>query len=79
MSAPFTVRLDPQTLDALDQLAVRTERSRSWLISKAVEDYVQLNSWQLEKIEAGVKEADAGEFASEEDVARVRGKFAKLK
>ncbi len=79
MSAPFTVRLDPEILDALDQLAVRTERSRSWLISKAVEDYVQLNAWQLEKIATGLKEADAGEFASEEEVARVRDKFTKLR
>jgi predicted transcriptional regulator len=75
MSAPFTVRLDPEILDALDRLADRTERSRSWLIAKALEDYVALNAWQLEKVETGLKEAEAGEFASEDDVARVRAKF----
>jgi predicted transcriptional regulator len=76
MSAPFTVRLDADTLNALDQLADRTERSRNWLVAKAVQDYVALNAWQLEKIETGLREADAGEFASDEEVARVRAKFS---
>ena len=76
MSAPFTVRLDPEILQALDQLADRTDRSRSWLITKAVQDYVALNAWQLEKIETGLKEADTAEFAPEDEVSRVRAKFA---
>lgn len=78
MSAPFTVRLDPEILEALDRLADRTERSRSWLIAKALQDYVALNAWQLEKVETGLKEAEAGEFASEDEVVRVRAKFADL-
>src|SRR3569833_1577509 len=41
-------------------------------------DSAALNCWQLENIEVGLKEADAGEFASEEDVARVREKFAAI-
>lgn len=76
MSAPFTVRLDPETLKALDDLADRTERSRSWLVAKAVQDYVELNAWQLERIEAGIRAADDGDFASEEDVAQVWARFA---
>jgi predicted transcriptional regulator len=76
MPAPFTVRLDESTLNALDHLAKKTERSRNWLVSRAVEDFVALNAWQLDKIEAGIKAADHGAFASDEEVARVRAKFA---
>jgi predicted transcriptional regulator len=76
MSAAFTVRLDETTLGALDQLAEKTERSRNWLVSRAVEDFVALNAWQLGKIEAGLAAADRGDFASDDDVARVRKKFA---
>jgi predicted transcriptional regulator len=76
MSAPFTVRLDAETLSALDELASRTERSRNWLVAKAVEDYVALNAWQLSKIEAGLAAADNGEFAEDTEVARVKAKFA---
>lgn len=76
MPAPFTVRLDESTLNALDHLAQKTDRSRNWLISRAVEDFVTLNAWQLGKIEAGIAAADRGEFASDEELARVRKKFA---
>ena len=76
MSAAFTVRLDEATLGALDELAEKTDRSRTWLVTKAIEDYVALNAWQIGKIEAGVAAADQGDFASGEDVARVRTKFA---
>ncbi len=76
MSAAFTVRLDEATLGALDQLAEKTDRSRAWLITKAIEDYVALNAWQIGKIEAGIVAADEGDFASDHDVARVRKKFS---
>ncbi|MBK5960709.1 CopG family transcriptional regulator [Rhodoplanes elegans] len=76
MPSGFTVRLDDDTLAALDRLAVQTERSRSWLVTKAVEDFVALNAWQMGKIEAGVAAADRGDFASDAEVERVRRKFA---
>lgn len=76
VSAAFTVRLEESTLDALDQLAQKTERSRNWLVAKAVEDYVSLNAWQVAKIEAGIAAADRGDFASVAELARVREKFS---
>lgn len=79
MPAAFTVRLDEATLGALDRLAEQTERSRSWLVTKAIEDYVALNSWQIGKIEAGIAAADRGEFARDDEVARVRKKYSTRK
>ncbi|HEY8065526.1 MAG TPA: ribbon-helix-helix protein, CopG family [Methylosinus sp.] len=76
MSAAFTVRLDEATLGELDRLAEKTERSRNWLVAKAVEDYIALNAWQVGKIEAGIAAADRGDFASDDELARVRKKFA---
>jgi len=76
MPAPFTVRLDEPMLEALDRLAEKTERPRSWLVARAIEDYVALNAWQIEKIEEGIAAADRGDFASDDEVARVRKKFA---
>lgn len=76
MPAPFTVRLDESMLNALDQLAEKTDRSRNWLVTRAIEDFVALNAWQLGKIEAGIAAADRGDFASDEELARVRKKFA---
>jgi predicted transcriptional regulator len=76
MSVAFTIRLDETTLGALDRLAEKTERSRNWLVAKAVEDYVSLNAWQLEKIEAGIRAADAGDFANDAELERLRQSFA---
>jgi predicted transcriptional regulator len=76
MSAAFTVRLDETTLGALDRLAEKTERSRNWLVAKAIEDYIALNAWQVGKIEAGIAAADRGDFSSDDELARIRKKFA---
>ena len=76
MPAAFTVRLDDDTLAALDRLAEQTERSRSWLVTRAVEDYVSLNEWQIGRIREGIAAADRGDFASEEEMARIRRKFS---
>jgi predicted transcriptional regulator len=79
MTAAFTVRLDEAVAHALDRLAEKTDRSRNWLVNQAVQDYVTVNAWQLEKIEAGIAAADRGDFASDEEVARVRAKFGPQK
>lgn len=76
MTAAFTLRLDEATLHELDRLAEKTERSRSWLATKAIEDYIALNAWQIGKIDAGIAAADRGDFASDDDVARVVGKYS---
>ena len=55
---------------------MKTERSRDWLVNRAIEDFVALNAWQISKIEAGVAAAERGELATEADIARVREKLA---
>ena len=75
MAGAFTVRLDEAVLRELDQLAEKTDRSRNWLVSQAVQEYVSVNAWQLERIEEGIAAADRGDFASEAEVARVMAKF----
>ena len=75
MTAAFTVRLDETVLRDLDRLAEKTDRSRNWLVSQAVQEYVSVNAWQLERIEEGIAAADRGDFASEAEVARVMAKF----
>jgi predicted transcriptional regulator len=75
MTAAFTVRLEEAILRDLDRLAEKTDRSRNWLVNQAVQEYVSVNAWQLERIEEGIAAADRGDFATEAEVARVRAKF----
>ena len=71
----ITVRLDQDTVAFLDQLAKVEDRDRSYMIKQAVSNFVQLHRWQIEEIEKAVKEADAGLFASDEEVEKCFGKW----
>jgi predicted transcriptional regulator len=70
-STTVTIRLDDEVRDRLDRLAASTHRSRSFLAATAIEQFVELQSWQVSEIEQALKEADAGDFATDEDVAAV--------
>jgi RHH-type transcriptional regulator, rel operon repressor / antitoxin RelB len=41
----------------------------------AIRAYVDLNEWQIAEIGAALKEADAGDFASEAEVQAVKRKW----
>lgn len=49
-------------------------RDRSYVITEAIDAYLEVNQWQIEHIKEGLRQADAGEFASDDEVA---GAFAK--
>lgn len=40
MSVPFSVRLPDEDAEALDKLAAATDRSKSYIVQKAVESYL---------------------------------------
>jgi predicted transcriptional regulator len=68
MAKSITFRLDEDKLDFLDRLARSMDRDRSYLINQAIEDYLEVRRWQIEQIRQAIAEADAGNFASEEEV-----------
>jgi len=72
----LTLRLDSKTKKKLDKLAKATERSRSFLAAQAIQEFVALNEWQIEETKRAVAQADAGDFATDEEVARVLKKWA---
>jgi predicted transcriptional regulator len=81
MKAPamtaFTVRVPDAVAEQLDQLATKLDRSRAYVAAQAIEDFVEREAWQLAEIEAGIAEADRGEFASPAELAAVVGKYVK--
>ena len=76
MPRSVTFELDDETLQTLDRLAERTERSRDDLISQAVQNYLALQGWQIDKIRAGIAAAERGDFADEEEIARIVEKYS---
>ncbi|CAN7764398.1 ribbon-helix-helix protein, CopG family [Ensifer sp. NM-2] len=75
--AAFTIRVPDEVADRLNQLAQKLDRSRSYMAAQAIEDFVSREECQIAEMEAGIAEADRGEFACEDDVARVIGKYVK--
>jgi predicted transcriptional regulator len=60
----------PEKLNAdLDVLAEKTSRSKAFLVTKALEDYVERQAWLVRRIEEAVKVADEnGEWIADEDM-----------
>ncbi|HOW50160.1 MAG TPA: CopG family ribbon-helix-helix protein [Rubrivivax sp.] len=75
MSTTMTIRLEDEVKDRLDRLADSTNRSKSYLAAEAIREFVETNEWQIAEIRAALKEADAGDFASDEDVAALANKW----
>lgn len=76
MSTTMTLRLEDDIKSRLDALADATQRSKSFLAAEAVRDYVELNEWQIQETRQALAEADAGDFASAEDLAALAAKWA---
>ena len=70
----LNVRLPEDLYNQIEALASATARTKSYLTIDALNDYVQPESWQIRDIHEGIREADAGEFATEDQVKAV---FAK--
>jgi len=64
----ITLRISDETNSALDALAMATDRSKSYLALRAIDEYLKLNSWQIEAIHAGIADADAGRMIEHGDV-----------
>ena len=66
----ITVRLDPETVRQLDQMAQVMDRDRSWLMSRAIERYIEDEAWQVRAIREAVRKVQEGRarFVSHEDV-----------
>jgi RHH-type transcriptional regulator, rel operon repressor / antitoxin RelB len=70
-----TIRLSADKIALLDELAKLEDRDRSYLIKLAIDDYLEFQRWRIEEIKKAIAEADAGGFASDEEVAAAFGKF----
>ena len=63
-----TFRLDAEKRAELDAVARAMDRDRSYVLNEAVEAYLDVHRWQAVHIREGLRQADAGEFASNEEV-----------
>jgi predicted transcriptional regulator len=75
MSITMTIRLEDGIKGRLEQLAVATQRSKSFLAAEAIAQFVESNEWQISEIQAALKEAEAGDYANDQEVSAVAAKW----
>lgn len=71
----FTFILDSEKKEALRAIATVMDRDLSYVLNEAIASYLETYQWLLDEINKGMDEAEAGDFASDDQVQAV---FAKL-
>ena len=71
----INVRVPMNVYQQLEDLAKATSRTKSFVTLEALSTYLAAQSWQVQCIEAGLVEADRGEFASDAEVNAVFTKY----
>jgi len=71
----FTFLLDSEKKEALKAIATVTDRDLTYVLNEAIASYLDIYQWLLDEINKGVAEAEAGDFASDDEVKAV---FVKL-
>lgn len=66
----LSIRIDSETKQKLDELALQSRRSKSFLAAEAIAAYVELESWQLGEIQAGLAELAQGKGVPGEEVRK---------
>jgi RHH-type rel operon transcriptional repressor/antitoxin RelB len=72
----ISFRLESRKKEALDAVATALGRDRSYTINEAIEAYLDVHRSQAEHIREGLRQANAGEFATE---AEMKATFSQAK
>lgn len=75
-TAILTLRVPVEVKQQLDKLADATHRSKSWLAGEAIQRYLDLEAWQIGEIQQALTEAEAGDFAADDDIEALKAKYA---
>ena len=61
-------RLKKQIKNDLATLSETTGRSQTFIVEEALQEYIDLNMWQINAINEGIKSAEEGKLLSTEEV-----------
>jgi RHH-type transcriptional regulator, rel operon repressor / antitoxin RelB len=67
-STTFTVRVETQVKKRLEKLAKSTGRTRSFLTAEALNEYLDVNEWQVAGVKRAIASLDRGEGISHKEV-----------
>jgi predicted transcriptional regulator len=67
-STTVSIRIDPVSKKRLEKLAKSTGRSRSFLAAEAINEYLDLNEWQVACIQKAIASLDLGQGVAHERI-----------
>jgi predicted transcriptional regulator len=74
-----TVRIPEEKVKKLDKAAKQQRRDRSFVLNEAVDEYLSLQEYHLALIEEGIRQDEAGEVISHEEVMKRISSLSKKK
>lgn len=63
-----SIRLPKEIKAGIDALAQATGRSKNYLLTEAIMQYLENEAWQIARIEEGLRSADAGRLIPHDEV-----------
>jgi len=69
-SKPFSLRLPEETENKLAMVAKATGRSKSYIALAAIDEYVDLQAWQIQEINEALEQIERGEVTPHEEVVK---------
>ena len=67
-SIPVSLRVPADLIETLDKIAAALERSRSWIMLRALRQYIADEGQEVLDVREGIAEAERGEMVPIEDV-----------
>lgn len=75
MQTSMSLRLPKELAVQLGELAQATGRTKSFLVVQALQDFIDREAWQVAEIQQAIREADAGDFATDEEMRALDEKW----
>jgi predicted transcriptional regulator len=76
MSTTLSMRVNDELAQQLDLLAASMGRSRTYVVTEALQAYVREQAWQVQEIRDALREAEAGDFAGDGEASAVFAKWS---
>ncbi len=70
-SEQFSLRISKDTKSRLEELSKATGRTKSCLAIDAIEKYLETEAWQIQSIQAGIKDVDNEDVLSLDEVKKI--------
>lgn len=80
MPTTISFRTQESKRDELDQIADSLDRDRTWVLNEAIDRYLDLHRWQLERVKKSIATVKGGRTLTTVEVrARLAGRGSKAR